>query len=166
LPSLPVDTINAPSSITARIAITFVDVDFAVDAGCTWSADALVAVDAVLASTAELAGVALALVDLRLAELAGESREAVTREAVLTVDAGATVTGIGRAVVDVGLAGSAGESGRALARVPGYSVLADAAVLARRRGTVVDVDLAVGAGETVGARTSERVDEVAADATV
>lgn len=78
-----------------------------------------------------MAGIALALVDLRLTQFAGEAREAVADEAVLAVDAVTAVTRIRRAVVDVGLAGGAGEAGRAVARVPGYTVLTGAAVLAR-----------------------------------
>lgn len=76
------------------------------------------------------------------------------------------MTRIRLAVVDVGLAGGAGKAGRALARVSSYTVLADAAVLARRRGAVVDVDLAVGAGEAVGTGTFEGVDEIATDTAV
>lgn len=90
----------------------------------------------------------------------------VAGEAVLTVDADTTATRIRGAVVDVGLAGVAGEAGRALARVPRDTVLASAAVLARRRDAVVDVDLAVGTGEALGTGALERVDEVAAGTAV
>lgn len=69
-------------------------------------------------------------------------------------------------VVDVGLTGGAGEAGRAVARVLGDAVLADTAVLARRRGAVVDVDLTVDAGEAVRAGTLEGVDEIGAGTAV
>lgn len=79
-----------------------------------------------------MARIALALVDLRLAQLAGEAGGTVAGEAVLAVDAGTAAARIRGAVVDVGLAGVAGEAGRALARVSRDTVLASAAVLARR----------------------------------
>lgn len=162
----PIDTIDAPCSISTWIAITFVHVHLAVRPRRSRSTNTLVPVNTVFAPSSKLARVALALVDLRLAQLPGESWKAIAAEAVLSIDAGATVAGIRLAIVDVRLAGGAGESWWTVARVLGYRVLADSAVLAWRGGAVVYIDLTVRTSETVRTGAFEGVDQIGADAPI
>lgn len=162
----PVDTIDAPRTVSTRITIALVHVYFAHRSRRPGSTNALITIDTILASPPELARIALAFVDLRLAQFPRESRKAVATETVLAIDAGPAMARVRLAVVDVCLAGGSRESRRTVARVLGDGVLADSAVLARRRGTVVDVDLAMGTSETVRAGAFERVDEVGAHASV
>lgn len=124
----PVDTLG---SVSTWIAVTFVHVHLAVCSRRARSTNTLVTINTVFAPSSKLAGIALALVDLRLTQFAGESWEAIATEAVLAIDASAAVARIGLAVVDVGFAGCSSESWRAVARVLGYRILTDAAVLAR-----------------------------------
>lgn len=92
----------------------------------------MIAIDAILAASTELTRIALALVDLCLAESAGEAWEAAASEGIFAVYAGTAVARIRLTIVDVSLARGAGESWRALARVLGYGILARAAVATRR----------------------------------
>lgn len=128
----PVDAVYASCTVSARIAVTLVDVHLAIRSGCPGSADALVPVYAILASPAELTWIALALVNLDLTELPGESWKAVAAEAVLSVDAGTAVAGVRLAVVDIRFAGGASESWRTLAGILRDGVLADPAVFTWR----------------------------------
>lgn len=164
--NLPVDAVDASGSVSTGVAVTLVDVDLAVGAGRSRTADALVTIDAILASTPELARIALALVDLRLAQFPSETRETVAREAILSVDASSGMAGIGSAVVDIRFARRPCKTGRTFAGVAGDPVLTSSAVLARRGCAVVDVDLTMGTGEAVGARTLERIDQIAANPAV
>ena len=63
---LPVDSVDASRSVSARIAVALIDIDLAIDSRSSRSAEAMIAVYAVLATSAELAWIALALVNLRL----------------------------------------------------------------------------------------------------
>lgn len=78
--AVPVDPVDAPCPIPARVAEAFIDIILACLSGCPRAASALESVDQVLAHAAMLARVALTLVDLRLAEKAAVSRVAIAAE--------------------------------------------------------------------------------------
>jgi hypothetical protein len=95
----PVYTIYTLGAITTRIAVALVDINLAVGPRGAWLAATLVTVDEVLAESSKLARVALTLINLCLAQVTSETRMAVARERVLTINTLATVTGWALAVV-------------------------------------------------------------------
>lgn len=105
LASVPVDAIDASSTISARVGITLVDVDLTVAAGGARLAAALVATDQIFTVASKLARVRLALVDLGLTDSAGIPRVAVASETIVTIDALSSMTRSRQAVVYVGFAG-------------------------------------------------------------
>lgn len=62
----PVNPVNASCPISTRVAVAFVDINLAVGPRGSWFADALIAVNQVLTTAPELAGVRFAFVDLSL----------------------------------------------------------------------------------------------------
>ena len=97
----PVYTVYTLGAITTWIAVALVDINLAVGPRGARLAAALVTVDEVLTQSSELARVTLTLIDLCLAKVTGETRMAVARERVLTIDTLSPVTRWALAVVDV-----------------------------------------------------------------
>jgi hypothetical protein len=82
----PVYAVDTFSAIATRIAVALVDVDLTVGSRGARLAAALVAINEVLTMAAKLAGVALTLVDLCLAEVASKTWVTVASERVLSID--------------------------------------------------------------------------------
>lgn len=123
-------------------------------------------VHAIFATSAMLARIAGALVDVAEAARIVVTARAVTPEAVYQVYADAAVRArITGALVDVRLAVHAREARLALARVPIDAVDAARLILARIRVALVDVDLAVDAGRALRTTALVAVDQVLARAT-
>lgn len=125
-----------------------------------------VTINQVLAMSTELAWIRLALVDLRLAQVARVPGIALTRETVLPVNARPPVTRIRLAVVDVRLTGQSRIAWWTFARVTGDCIMANAIILTRLRNTVVDVQLTPGPSKAACAVALEAVDLVQAEAPV
>jgi hypothetical protein len=98
---LPVYAIYTLRAIATWIAVTLIDVDLTVWACGAWLAAALIAIDQVLTVPSKLAGVALTLIDLCLAEVPSETRVTVASEWILPINTLPTVTRRALAVIYV-----------------------------------------------------------------
>lgn len=88
----PVYTVYTLGAITTRIAVALIDINLAVGPRGARLAATLVTVDEVLTESSKLARVTLTLIDLCLAKVTSETRMAVARERVLTIDTLSPVT--------------------------------------------------------------------------
>lgn len=159
-----VHQIPALAAILTRLGRALVDVDVAVLAGVAGGAAAVIVVHQVDAERAVLA-LADAVVDILRAVLAGEAAPASAPVVAGQIDAGERVLAgrfLERALVHVELTEDALPGGRAVTREAVLAVDADAAVLARLRGALVDVGRAVRPGETRGALAMRGLAELVA----
>jgi hypothetical protein len=94
LTSILVDSINARSSVAARITVALVDVDFTVCSRSSRQATASVASNEILTMAIVLARIRFTFIDLGLAEVSGVSSIALACEGVVSVNTGSTMAWI------------------------------------------------------------------------
>ena len=168
LASVLVDLINAVTTIETGIGRTLIDVDFAVVTVSTRLAVALVsiAIPCLLTDPVVLARVDLANLDPPIAETSSIAWIASAGESVDAINTAASLANIVRAIVPINFTAGARETRRTFAGVRVDGIMADPMVVARVRGAVVDVELAVGAAVAIDASTLVLVHSVGADAVV
>jgi len=107
-----------------------------------------------------LAGVDLTLVNLSVTQPAGKSWIAAAGEVIDAVLAHSVLAEIVDTVIVVGLTSAAGEARRTVADEGAEAVPAEASIVARGRGAVVNVALAVGPREPIIAGAPIAIDQI------